>query len=130
MLVTVTFDIISKKTKAIILAGCDIDVEITPEEYQRITESFETYLFRGMSEDKSLNDICNKCYAVVNEWREECSEEYDEECCFDYPIEVRADHAEEIWHTDFDELANDELIPTDAKLYKNNDGTYTIRSPY
>lgn len=130
MLITVLFDIISKKTKEVILGGCDIDIEVTPEEYQRITDSFETYMFAGMSEDKNLEDICKRCNAEVSKWDNEEPGISKEECRFDYPLEVRIDHAEHIWHAGFDTLANGKLIPTDAKLFKNSDGTYTVRSPF
>lgn len=129
MLITVTFDIISGKTNNVILTGCDIDVEVTLEEYERISKSFETNLFSGMNEDKNLADICEKCCAEVNKWSDD-SDNGDEKCRFDYPLEVRIDHAEHVWHAGFDELANDELIPPAAKLSKNADGTYTIRNPY
>lgn len=132
MLVTVTFDITTPDQKEIVFSDIYlyVDIEVTDEEYKMIGASFDSGLYSGMFDDERLLDICNRCKEAVAKWKFE--EAYGEYILFrfDYPIETRADHAEHIWHAGYDELAKGELIPTDAKLYKNSDGTYTVRSPF
>ncbi|MBR4994095.1 MAG: hypothetical protein IKY04_07570 [Lachnospiraceae bacterium] len=135
MQITVTFDVITKNQRVVVEEGWDVDIEVTAEEYQRITDSYESNKFAGMYEDESLKDICDRCSAVVNEWDVSDDEAYDKKMAdyayliiyrFDYPVEVRIDHAEHVWHAGYDEIAHGELIPTDAKLTDNGDGTYTV----
>ena len=121
MLVTITFDIFSKESEKVILEGCNIDIEVSPEEYRRMTVSFESNKFMYMDDDKDLSDIVKRCNAEVSKW-DNGSDEDDGFCRFDYPLEVRIDHAEPVWHAGFDSIANDELIPSDARLIeKEND---------
>ena len=135
MLITVTFDIISKNQRVVVEECCDIDIEVSAEEYQRITDSYEFKKYACMYEDEELKDICDRCSAVVNELDVSDPGIFDKKMAdfapyliyrFDYPIEVRADHAEHVWHAGYDELAGGELIPTEARLTDNGDGTYTV----
>ena len=126
MLVTVTFDITTKDQKTVIEEGLYVDIEVTEEEYERIGDSCDTYMFRGMYEDITLSEICERCLEALGE--PDNSEE-DILFRFDYPLETRIDRAETVWKAGFDEIAGDELIPTNAKLIKNNDGTYTVWWP-
>ena len=125
MLITITFTIFSKETEKVILEGCDIDIEVSPEEYRRMTVSYETNEFMHMDDDQDLRDIVKRCNAEVSKWNDGSCED-DGFCKFDYPLEVRIAHAEHVWHAGFDSIANGELIPTDAKLIDNGDGTYTV----
>lgn len=126
MLVTVTFDITTKDQKMVIEEGLYVDIEVTEEEYERIGESCDTYMFRGMYEDITLREICERCLEALGE-----AENGQEDILFrfDYPLETRIDRAETVWKAGFDEIAGDELIPTNAKLIKNNDGTYMVWWP-
>ena len=126
MLVTVTFDITTKDQKMVIEEGLYVDIEVTEEEYERIGESCDTYMFRGMYEDITLREICERCLEALGE-----AENGEEDILFrfDYPLETRIDRAETVWKAGFDEIAGDELIPTNAKLIKSNDGTYTVWWP-
>ncbi len=132
MLVTVTFDITTPDQKRVIFSDIYlyVDIEVTDEEYEKIGYSCDSGLYMGMFDDESLSDICNRCKEVADKWRFE--EVYGEDILFrfDYPVETRFDRAELVWHAGYDEVAKGELIPTDAKLYKNSDGTYTVRSPF
>lgn len=134
MLITVTFDIISR-TQVLVEEGCDIDIEVTAEEYQRITDSYETNKYARMYEDEELKDICDRCSAIVNELEVSDPGVFDKKMAdfaqyliyrFDYPLEVRIDHAEPVWHAGYDEIAGGELIPPEARLKDNGDGTYTV----
>ena len=58
MLVTVTFDITTKDQKTVIEEGLYVDIEVTEDEYERIGESCDTDMFRGMYEDITLSEIC------------------------------------------------------------------------
>ena len=135
MLITVTFDIISRNQRVVVEEGCDIDIEVTAEEYQRITDSFESNKFACMYEDEELKDINDRCNAAVNELDVSDPGIFDKKMAdfapyliyrFDYPVEVRADHAEPVWHAGHDEIAGGELIPPEAELTDNGDGTYTV----
>ncbi len=135
MLITVTFDIISKNQRVVVEEGCDIDIEVTAEEYQRITDSFESNKFACMYEDEELKDINDRCNAAVNELDVSDPGIFDKKMAdfapyliyrFDYPVEVRADHAEHVWNAGHDEIAGGELIPPEAELTDNGDGTYTV----
>ena len=132
MLVTVTFDITTPEQKEVVFKDIYlyVDIEITDEEYERIGASFDTGLYMGMFDDESLSDICAKCKAEADKW--EFEKAYGDNILFrfDYPLETRFEHAELVWHAGYDELAQGELIPTDAELIKNSDGTYTIGSPF
>ena len=126
MLVTVTFDITTKDQKTVIEEGLYVDIEVTDEEYERIGESCDTCMFRGMYEDITLREICERCLEVLGEQN---SGDEDRLFRFDYPLETRIDRAETVWEAGFDEIAGDELIPTNAKLIENDDGTYTVWWP-
>ena len=132
MLVTVTFDITTPDQKEVVFSDIYlyVDIEVTDKEYKKIGISCDSGLYMGMFDDESLSDICDKCKEAVAKWKFE--EVYGEDILFrfDYPIETRAERAEHVWHAGYDELAQGELIPTDAKLFKNSDGTYTVRSPF
>lgn len=129
MLVTVTFDITTPDQKETIFADIYlyIDIDVTEAEYKKIGESCDTGLYRGMYEDKGLSDICDRCREAIKKW--EFEKEYGNEILFrfDYPLETRIDRAEPVWAAGYDEVAKGELIPPDAHLYENGDGTYTIR---
>ena len=129
MLVTVTLDITTPDQKETIFADIYlyIDIEVTEAEYKKIGESCDTGLYRGMYEDKELSDICDRCREAIKKW--EFEKEYGNEILFrfDYPLETRIDQAEPVWAAGYDEVAKGELIPPDAHLYENGDGTYTIR---
>ena len=131
MLVTITFDITTKDQKEIVYSDfyLYVDIEVTDEEFSAIGESCDTGLFRGMYEDKSLSEICDRCRDAISDWHFE--ETYGDDLLFrfDYPLETRIDRAETLWQAGYDEIAKDELIPTDSELHKNNDGTYNIWWP-
>lgn len=131
MLVTVTFDITTPDQKEVIYKDIYlyVDIEVTDEEYERICASYDTELYRGIFDDKNLSDICERCREAIKKWAFEEAYGNDILFRFDYPIETRAEHAELVWTAGYDELAKGELIPTDAKLTKNEDGTYTIDCP-
>ena len=128
MLVTVTFDITTPDQKETIFADIYlyIDIEVTNAEYKRIGESCDTGLYRGMYEDKSLSEICNRCREAIEKWEFEKLYGNDILFRFDYPLETRIDRIEHVWSAGYDEVAKDELIPPDAHLFDNGDGTYTI----
>lgn len=106
-----------------------VDIEITDEENKMIGESFESKLFRGMFEDKRLFDICDRCREALRNWGFE--EEFGDSFIFrfDYPIENRIDHSETVWKAGCDEVAGGELVPPEAELFENNDGTYSVWWP-
>ncbi len=126
MLVTVTFDITTKDQRTIIEEGLYVDIEVTEEEYELIGESCDTDMFRGMYEDIALREICERCLEALGE-----TDNSEENILFrfDYPLETRIDRAETVWKAGFDEIAGEELIATNAKLIKKNDGTYTVWWP-
>lgn len=130
MLVTVTFDITTPDQKETVAAETYfyVDIEVTDDEYKKIGNSFDTHLYRGMFEDMGLSDICDRCRAALSDWGFE--EELGDDILirFDYPVETRIDHAECIWTKSSDEDA-EELIPPNAKLLDNEDGTYTVWWP-
>ena len=102
---------------------------LTEEEYEKIGESCDTGFFRGMYEDEDLSDICKRCREATKDWNFE--EEYGNDILFrfDYPLEIKIDRAEVLWVAGYDEIAKEELIPTNAELFKNDDGTYTVWWP-
>ena len=129
MFVTVTFDITTPDQKEVVFSDIYlyVDIEVTDEEYKKIGNSCDSGLYMGMFDDESLSDICNRCKEAVAKWKFE--EAYGEDILFrfDYPLETRIDRAEHVWSAGYDEVAKGELIPPDAHLYDNGDGTYTIR---
>lgn len=131
MLVTVTFDITTKDQKEVLFTDvyAYFDIEVTEEEYKKIGDSFDTGLFRGMHEDKCLSGICERCLKAVSGlgFKEELGE--DVLFRFDYPIETRIDHAEPVWQAGSDEVTGGELVPPEAEVFENNDGTFTIWWP-
>ena len=131
MLVTVTFDITTPDQKEIVFSDIYlyVDIEVTDEEYEKISNSCDSGLYMGLFDDKSLADICNRCKEAADKWKFE--ETYGEDILFrfDYPIEIRADRAENIWNAGYDEVAKGELIPPGAELFKNTDGTFTVWWP-
>lgn len=131
MLVTVTFDITTLDQKKVIFEDIYlyVDIEVTDEEFEKIGASCDTGLFRGMYEDKNLTGICDRCRDAIRKWHFEETYGSDILFRFDYPIETRADRSETVWHAGYDDVAKGELIPTDAELTKNDDGTYTIGRP-
>lgn len=131
MLVTVTFDIATADERQVLLQDeyLYIDIEVTDEEYDKIGASFDSDLYKGMYDDTSLAYICDRCREAIRKWQFEEAYGKDILFRFDYPIETRADHAELVRSAGYDEEAKGELIPTDAKLMKNEDGTYTVGRP-
>ncbi len=131
MLVTVTFEISTPDQKHVLYTDiyAYVDIEVTDEEYKAIGESFESQLFRGMHEDESLSDICDRCREALSGWGFE--EEFGDNFIFrfDYPIETRIDHSETVWKAGYDEVAGSELVPPDAELFENNDGTFSVWWP-
>lgn len=131
MLVTVTFDISTPDQKHVLYTDtcAYVDIEVTDEEYKAIGESFESKLFRGMYEDKRLSNICDRCREALRSWGFE--EEFGDNFIFrfDYPIETRIDHSETVWKAGYDEVAGGELVPPEAELFENNDGTYSVWWP-
>jgi hypothetical protein len=105
------------------------DIEVTAEEYKKIGESFDTGLFRGMYEDKRLSEICDRCLEAVSVWDFEEELGADILFRFDYPLETRIDHAETVWVSGCDEVTGGELVPPEAEVLKNNDGTFTVWWP-
>ena len=131
MLVTVTFDITTKDQKEVLFTDiyAYFDIEVTAEEFKKIGVSFDTGLFRGMHEDKCLSEIYDRCLEAVSSWG--FNEELGEDILFrfDYPIETRIDHSETVWTAGYDEVAGGELVPPEAELFENNDGTYSVWWP-
>ncbi len=104
-------------------------IEVTAEEYKKIVESFDTGLFRGMYEDKCLSGICDRCLEAVSIWGFE--EELGEDILFrfDYPLETRIDRLEAVWVAGYDETVGGRLVPPEAEIFENNDGTFTVWWP-
>ena len=128
MLVTVTFDISTPDQKYVLYTDifAYVDIEVTRDEYERIGESFEKGCFRGMYEDESLSDICDRCREELRSWG--FKEEYGINFLFrfDYPIETRIDHSRPMRFSEHFEGHEQETIPSNARLLDNGDGTYTI----
>lgn len=128
MLVTVTFDISTLDQKEVLYTDiyAYVDIEVTDEEYKKIGQSFECYLFRGMYEDASLSEICDRCREALKNWFFE--EELGEDILyrFDYPIETRIDHLSPLRVNLPLENNEEEMKPSNAHLFKNEDGTYTV----
>lgn len=131
MLVTVTFDITTKDQNEVVFEDIYlyVDIEVTDKEYEKIGESCDSGLYRGMYEDRNLSDICDRCTEAIRKWNFE--EEFGNDILFrfDYPLETRLDRAELMWSAGIDGVTGDELIPTNAKLKENGDGTYTVWWP-
>ncbi len=98
MLVTVTFDITTPDQKVVVFSDIYlyVDIEVTNEEYKKISNSWDTGLHMGMFDDESLSDICDRCKDAAAKWKFE--EVYGEDILFrfDYPIEARADRAKHV----------------------------------
>ena len=129
MLVTVTFDVTTKDQKKVLEAGLYVDIEIKDEEYELIGASCDTCKYAGIYEDEALSDICDRCLEAISDWGFEEALGEDILFRFDYPLETRIDRAETVWGAGYDEAADGGLIPPDAELLKNNDGTFTVWWP-
>ena len=131
MRITVTFDITPEDQNEVLYTDiyAYVDIEVTNEEYETIGRSCDSGLYRGMYEDKSLSDICDRCREALRNGGFE--EELGEDLLFrfDYPVETRIDHSETVWEAGYDVVAGGELVPPEAELFENNDGTYSVWWP-
>ena len=131
MLVTVTFDITTKNQREILFTDiyAYFDIEVTDEEYKKISESCDTGLYRGMYEDKKLSDICARCKEAISKW--EFEEAFGDNILFrfDYPLETRIDHAVAQGKKRCGPMKKSEFTMSATHLFQNDDGTYTVWWP-
>ena len=131
MQVTVTFDISTPDQKYVLYTDiyAYVGIEVTDEEYELIGRSCDSGLYRGMYEDESLSDICDRCREELRSWGFE--EEFGDNFMFrfDYPIETRIDRVKAMEPIASFEGHEREAIPVNARLLDNGDGTYTIGWP-
>lgn len=92
MFVTVIADIVTRKEKKVIENNFAFDLQLTAEEVARVYESYKTYEYQFMSDDRELKDICDRCVALLIEMdaKKLIPIVTDLMYCLDYPQEIVA----------------------------------------